>query len=98
MGTGIADLANEEKDYATQIFLQWFLTGQIKGESNDNKIILKLKMFGNEGNDLSCLTETWQQWLLPDLQHKNEIQERIRYEFRRNTSGKGRRGKREACS
>ncbi|WP_406656838.1 ferritin [Methanolobus sp. ZRKC2] len=52
---GLVDLANEEKDYATQIFLQWFVTEQIEEEANDNEIIAKLKMVGNEGNGLFML-------------------------------------------
>ena len=49
---GLVDLANEEKDYATQIFLQWFVTEQVEEEGNDNEIIAKLKLVGNEGNGL----------------------------------------------
>ncbi|MDK2892110.1 ferritin [Methanohalophilus sp.] len=45
-------LANEEKDYATAIFLQWFVTEQIEEESNDNEIIAKLKLAGEDGNGL----------------------------------------------
>ncbi|MDW7731995.1 MAG: ferritin [Methanolobus sp.] len=52
---GLVDLANEEKDYATQIFLQWFVTEQIEEEGNDNEIIAKLKMVGDEGNGLFML-------------------------------------------
>ncbi len=51
----LVDLANEEKDYATQIFLQWFVTEQIEEEGNDNEIIAKLKLVGNEGNGLFML-------------------------------------------
>lgn len=49
---GLVDLANKEKDYATQIFLQWFVTEQIEEEANDNELIAKLKLVGNEGNGL----------------------------------------------
>ncbi len=48
----LADLANQEKDYATQIFLQWFITEQIEEEANDNEIISKLKLVGDDGNGL----------------------------------------------
>ncbi len=48
----LVDLANEEKDYATQIFLQWFVTEQIEEEANDNEMIAKLKLVGNDGNGL----------------------------------------------
>ncbi len=48
-------LAYEEKDYATQIFLQWFVTEQIEEEANDNDMIAKLKLIGNDGNGLFML-------------------------------------------
>ncbi|MFH1942414.1 MAG: ferritin [bacterium] len=48
----LADLAVQEKDHATQIFLQWFVSEQIEEESNDNEIIGKLKLAGENGNGL----------------------------------------------
>jgi len=48
----LVDLAIQEKDYATQIFLQWFVTEQIEEEGNDNDIISKLKLAGDKGNEL----------------------------------------------
>ena len=40
------DLAIAEKDHATHIFLQWYVTEQIEEEENDNDIIAKLKLVG----------------------------------------------------
>nr|WP_321498908.1 ferritin [uncultured Methanolobus sp.] len=51
----LVTLANEEKDYATQIFLQWFVTEQIEEEANDNELIAKLKLIGSDGNGLYML-------------------------------------------
>jgi len=51
----LVDLAIAEKDHATQIFLQWFVTEQIEEESNDNEIIDKLKLIGKDGNGLFML-------------------------------------------
>ena len=51
----LVDLAVKENDYATQIFLQWFITEQIEEESNDNDIISKLKFIGKDGNGLLML-------------------------------------------
>lgn len=51
----INDLVNltvDERDHATNIFLQWFITEQIEEEANDNEIISKLKLVGKEGNGL----------------------------------------------
>jgi len=47
--------ALEEKDHATNIFLQWFVTEQIEEESNDNDIISQLKLIGDDGNGLLML-------------------------------------------
>ncbi|MEA1971664.1 MAG: ferritin [Thermodesulfobacteriota bacterium] len=51
----LADLATEEKDHATGIFLQWFVTEQIEEEGNDNDIINQLKLIGDNGNGLIML-------------------------------------------
>ncbi len=48
----LMELAIEEKDHATQIFLQWFVTEQVEEESNDNEILAKLKLAGSKGNGL----------------------------------------------
>lgn len=45
----LTELAVKEKDHATQIFLQWFITEQIEEEENDREIIAKLKMIGDNG-------------------------------------------------
>jgi ferritin len=49
------DLAVKEKDHATQIFLQWFVTEQIEEEENDREIIAKLKLIGDNGQGLLML-------------------------------------------
>jgi ferritin len=48
----LVNLAIDEKDHATKIFLQWFVTEQIEEEANDNDIIAKLKLVGKDGNGL----------------------------------------------
>jgi ferritin len=48
----LVNLSIEEKDHATQIFLQWFVTEQIEEEGNDNDIISKLELAGTDGNGL----------------------------------------------
>lgn len=40
----IVTASNEEKDYATQIFLQWFVTEQVEEEATATEIINKLKL------------------------------------------------------
>ena len=51
----LVDLAIAEKDHATNIFLQWFITEQIEEEGNDNDIIARLKIVGEDGNGLLML-------------------------------------------
>ncbi|HEC81028.1 MAG TPA: ferritin, partial [Thermoplasmatales archaeon] len=48
----LMELAIQEKDHATQIFLQWFVTEQIEEEGNDNEILAKLRLAGDKGNGL----------------------------------------------
>jgi len=48
----LVDIAEAEKDHATKIFLQWFVTEQVEEEANDHEIIDKLKLVGDKGNGL----------------------------------------------
>lgn len=40
----LVNLAVEEKDHATQIFLHWFVTEQVEEEANADAIVRKLKL------------------------------------------------------
>ena len=51
----LTEMAVKEKDHASQIFLQWFITEQIEEEENDREIIGKLKMIGDNGYGLLML-------------------------------------------
>lgn len=51
----LADLALSEKDHASNIFLQWFITEQVEEEENDRDIIAKLKLVGDNGQGLLML-------------------------------------------
>ncbi len=53
----LVELAIEQKDHATQIFLQWFVTEQVEEEANDNEIIDKLKLTGKEGGGLFMINK-----------------------------------------
>ena len=48
----LEDIAKEEKDHATEIFLQWFVTEQIEEEANATDILQKMKLMGTDGNGL----------------------------------------------
>ena len=51
----LVNLAYEEKDHATQIFLQWFVTEQIEEESSAGEVLHKLKLTAGEGSGLFML-------------------------------------------
>lgn len=51
----LIDLALKEKDHATNIFLQWFITEQIEEEENDRDLVGKLKLIGDNGQGLLML-------------------------------------------
>ncbi|HIJ88611.1 MAG TPA: ferritin [Desulfuromonadales bacterium] len=48
----LSEQAVQEKDHATQIFLQWFVTEQIEEENNDRDFIAKLKLVGDNGHGI----------------------------------------------
>ena len=48
-------LAIEQKDYASQVALQWFVEEQVEEESNATAILETLKLAGDSGNALIML-------------------------------------------
>ncbi len=48
----LSEQAVVEKDHATRIFLQWFVTEQIEEENNDRDLIAKLKLVGTNGHGI----------------------------------------------
>jgi len=48
----LVDLARENRDHATEIFLQWFVTEQVEEESSADEIVKKLKMIDGSKNGL----------------------------------------------
>jgi len=45
----LIDLAQKEKDHASAIFLQWFVTEQVEEEANFGDTVNKLKLVGDGG-------------------------------------------------
>ncbi len=45
-------LARQENDYATEIFLQWFVTEQVEEESTANELLDRINLVGDKGNGL----------------------------------------------
>ncbi|MGC8780811.1 MAG: ferritin [Anaerolineae bacterium] len=50
--TKLYETALAEKDYATQVLLQWFINEQVEEEKNATQIIEAIKMVGNSGTAL----------------------------------------------
>jgi ferritin len=53
--TGLYELAQKEKDYPTQIFLQWFISEQVEEEKNASDILNQLKMIDAHGTAVLML-------------------------------------------
>lgn len=51
----LVELSREEKDYATEAMLQWFVTEQVEEEASTKEVLLKLKMVGDKGQALYLL-------------------------------------------
>jgi len=45
----LANLAREEKDHATETFLQWFITEQVEEEASVSTVVDQLKLVGDNG-------------------------------------------------
>jgi len=51
------ELAVNEKDYATQVFLNWFVDEQVEEEKNASEILGYLERVGDSGNALLMLDQ-----------------------------------------
>lgn len=61
----VLNIAVEEKDHATQIFMQWFVTEQVEEEANSTDIINRLKLARDNGGALLMIDEKLSQRLPP---------------------------------
>ena len=51
----LVEVAMQEKDFATNNFLQWFVTEQVEEEANVEEIIQKIEMIGDNKSGLYML-------------------------------------------
>jgi ferritin len=51
----LSNLAVQEKDHASQVFLQWYVSEQVEEEENDNDVIAQLKLVGGDTAGLFML-------------------------------------------
>ncbi len=52
MINNLVEIALAEKDHATNIFLQWFVSEQVEEEASVDAVLQKLKMIGSQGQGL----------------------------------------------
>ncbi len=48
----LVDLSLNEKDHASNAFLQWFVTEQVEEEASVDKVVQRLKLAGDQGGGL----------------------------------------------
>lgn len=53
----LVNQALDERDHATNIFLQWFVSEQVEEEANASAILDKLKLIGKESGGLFALDQ-----------------------------------------
>ena len=53
----MATIARDEKDHATEIMLQWFITEQVEEEANAGDILQQLKLVGENGSGLFMIDQ-----------------------------------------
>jgi ferritin len=51
----LVDLAVQEKDHATNAFLQWYVTEQVEEESSADDVVQKLKLIGDRPHGIFLL-------------------------------------------
>lgn len=65
----LVDLAKEEGDHASDIFLQWFVTEQVEEEASFEEVVQQLKLVGNQGHGLFMMDkELGQRAVSPEVQ------------------------------
>lgn len=62
---GLMETAATEKDHATQVFLQWFVSEQVEEEATVQEIVDRFKMAGDNGAALMMLDEKMMQRAAP---------------------------------
>ena len=64
---GLVDIAMEERDHATQIFLQWFVTEQIEEEESVGNVLEQLKLLGDAKQGLFMMDRQLATRQAPDM-------------------------------
>ena len=65
-------LAVDERDFASQAFLQWFISEQVEEEANVSEILDLLRMVGEDGRGLMMIDQKLAQRTAPAPLNSNE--------------------------
>ncbi len=63
----LVEVAPEERDHATQIFLQWFVTEQVEEEENVGNVLEQLKLLGDAKGGLFMMDRELAKRQAPDM-------------------------------
>ncbi|MBW2604433.1 MAG: ferritin [Deltaproteobacteria bacterium] len=64
---GLVEIAMQERDHATQIFLQWFVTEQVEEEESVGNVLEQLKLLGDAKQGLFMMDRELATRQAPDL-------------------------------
>lgn len=64
---GLVEIAMEERDHATQIFLQWFVTEQVEEEESVGNVLGQLKLLGDAKQGLFMMDRELATRQAPDM-------------------------------
>ena len=65
--TDLVEVALEERDHATQIFLQWFVTEQVEEEDSVGNVLEQLKLLGDAKGGLFMMDRELAKRQAPDM-------------------------------
>ncbi len=68
----LVTIANEEKDYATFNFLQWFISEQVEEEANASDILEQLNFIGDNTSGIFMLDRELKQRVFTPIDAENE--------------------------
>jgi ferritin len=69
---GLVDIAMEERDHATQIFLQWFVSEQVEEEESVGNVLEQLKLLGDAKQGLFMMDRELAARQAPDMPIESE--------------------------
>jgi ferritin len=64
---GLVEVAIEERDHATQIFLQWFVTEQVEEEESVGSVLEQLRLMGDAKQGLFMMDRELATRQAPDV-------------------------------